>query len=187
MKRGLNINMKNVKEFIKELSEAGIVAIATEKDKRTTIDLSMSDKKELCISENSHNYDLHGANFKIGDDFVIEIHGYECCEVHAGDNCQITVFGFGPTVTANNDCKINVGWEGYIYCENNNIIECGEDTKIECNENNKITAENGKINVKGERDNEVYIDELNEYDGQYYIELNSGSKINIGNIEIPIS
>ena len=71
MKRGLNINMKNVKEFINELREAGIVAIATEKDKTITIDLSMSDKKELHIS--GDDYELDWVIFKIGDNFTIEI------------------------------------------------------------------------------------------------------------------
>ena len=179
--------MKSVKEFISDLNNAGIAAKLIEENKTKIINLSTSDRKELYISGDDYDYDLSGVNFEIGDNFTIEIHDYECCEINAGYNCRITISGFSPTVTANNDCKINVGLEGYIYCENNNIIECGEDTKIECNENNKITAENGKINVKGERNNEVYIDELNEYDGQYYIELNSGSKINIGNIEIPIS
>ena len=177
--------MKNVKEFINELREAGIVAIATEKDKTITIDLSMSDKKELHIS--GDDYELDWVIFKIGDNFTIEIPNYEYCEVDAGNNCKITVLGIGASVRADNNCKIQTGNESYIYCDDDNVIECGEEAKIECEANNKIIAVTGRINIKGECDNEVYIDELNEYDGQYYIELNSGSKINIGNIEIPIS
>ena len=176
--------MKSVKEFISDLNNAGIAAKLIEENKTKIINLSTSDKKELYI--NGDDYDLSGVNFEIGDNFTIEIHDYECCEVDAGDNCRITISGFSPTIRADNNCKIVTGDNAYIYCDNDNVIGCGEESTIECEENNKIMAETGRVNIKGEFNNEVNIDELNEYSGQYYIELNSGSKVNIGNIEISI-
>ena len=176
------MSRKNIQELMIDLEKAGIAGKLEEK----TINLSMSEKKELYIS--GGDYSLDGIIFEIGSDFTIEIYDCEGCEVHAEDNCEIEMNIHEGVVKAGNNCKIVCGYNASIIAKNNNTIESGANSCIKVEDYNEISTLNSLVDIDGGKNNEVILGIDFEYGSyvEYTINLGENSRLYFGSTAINI-
>ena len=176
------MSRKNIQELMIDLEKAGITGKLEEK----TINLSMSEKKEIII--NGNDYNLDEVTFEIGSDFTIRIYDCDGCEVHAEDNCEIKMNIDHGIVRAGNNCKIICGYNARIIAKNNNTIRSGENSHIKVEDYNEISTLNSLVNIDGGKNNEVVLGIDFEYGDyvEYTINLGENSKLYFGSTAINI-